>query len=286
MARCWRDRRPRPLLPSGPQQGCPLRRRLLHRRHVHRYLLPPQLPRPHPQARERPLLRHRRLGPASRVPRLPALPARRHPGLPGMEHAGRRGGPSHAAHQRRHGGSGGSGRAGPPPRLQRPPTEPCDHGGGRHRATGHRAGPARPGGAHPPRDDRAPRGPRGLRRRVLQRPPVQRDGATDLRRYPSGVAGPREQGGAAEPPGGPDGCRDPRCATAPPLPTPVQPRVGVGLPRHSCRARGRRAGRGHLPAQHAAAPRVRRGRPRPRSIMGTTGLPSSTPTSIFRTCAT
>ena len=83
----------------------------------------------------------------------------------------------------------------------------------------------------------AARRPRGLRRRVLQRPPVQRDGATDLRRYASRVAGPREQGGAPEPHGGGDGCRDPRGAVAPPLPPPVQRRVGLGLPRQSRRPR-------------------------------------------------
>ena len=177
VARCRRDRRSRTLLPSGAQQGRPLRRRLLHRRHLDRHLLSAQLPRPHPQARERALLRLGRRGPAGRLPRLPALPARRHPGLAGMEHAGRRGGPGHAAHPGRHRRPRRRGGAGPPPRLQRAPTEPRDHGRGRHRTAGHRPGPARPDGAHPPRDDRASRRPRGLRRRILQRPPVQRDGA-------------------------------------------------------------------------------------------------------------
>ena len=91
-----RDRGPGPLLPGGAEQGRPLRRLVLLRRHLDRDLLPAQLPGPHAEARERALLPDGRRGPAGRLPRLPALPARRHPGLARVERAGRRRGPRHA----------------------------------------------------------------------------------------------------------------------------------------------------------------------------------------------
>jgi hypothetical protein len=93
-----RDRGPGPLLPGGAEQGRPLRRLVLLRGDLHRDLLPPELPGPHPEAAERPLLRHRGRRPAGRVPRLPPLPARRHAGIAGMERAGRRRGAVDAPH--------------------------------------------------------------------------------------------------------------------------------------------------------------------------------------------
>ena len=56
---------------------------------------------------------------------------------------------------------------------------------------------------------------------------------------PRGLRARGQQVVAAQPHGGADGCGDPRCATAPPLSPPVQPRVGAGLPRQPGRARDR-----------------------------------------------
>ena len=148
------------------------------------------------------------------------------------------------------------------------------------------AGPARPGGAHPPRDDDAARRPRGLRRRVLQRPPVQRDRAADLRRHAPGAAGPRHQGGAAEPHGGADGCRDPRCAIAP-------ARAAARSAPSRCwasSAAGPCPGSRRVTAPPTggacAFPTVTPSSPSPPPTTGTTGRPSSTPTSTSPTCAT
>ena len=193
VAACRGDRGSGTLLPGGAQQGRPLRRRVLHRRDLDRYLLSPQLPGAHAEARERPLLPVSRRGPTGGFSRLPPLPARRHARLAGMEHPGRRGGSGHAAHTGRDRRPRRRGGTRPSTRLQRAATEPTRHHRGRHRTAGHCPGPACADGAHLARDDHASHRPRRLRRRIFQRPPMQRDIAADLRRYTPGTPQSRLQ---------------------------------------------------------------------------------------------
>ena len=67
--------------------------------------------------------------------------------------------------------------------LQHAPAEPPRHRRGRHRPARAGAGSAQPDRAHPARDDGPHRGPCRLCRRVRQRAPVQRDGASGLCRH-------------------------------------------------------------------------------------------------------
>ena len=81
-----------PRLRSGaPLAGCAVRRALLHRRHVHARLLPPDLSRAGAERREHPLFRQRRgcgSGGVSAVSALPAGIFTRHAGV--ARHIGRR----------------------------------------------------------------------------------------------------------------------------------------------------------------------------------------------------
>ena len=73
----------RALLPGRAGQGRPLRRLVLHGRHLHRHLLPAELPSHHPQAGQCALLPDGRRGATRRLPGLQALPSRTpHPGRP------------------------------------------------------------------------------------------------------------------------------------------------------------------------------------------------------------
>ena len=135
------------MLPGGAEQGRPLRRLVLLRRHLDRDLLSAQLPGPHAEAPEHALLPDGRRRPAGWLPRLPALPARRHSGLTRVERPGRRRGPGHAAHPRRRRRPRGDRGAGPASRLQHPPAEPCHQRGGRHGTARSRSGAAQPDGA-------------------------------------------------------------------------------------------------------------------------------------------
>ena len=67
VARWVRCRGLRTLLPGRAVPRRPLRRVVLHRRHLHRHLLPAELPGHHPQAGQRPLLPERRRRPAGRA---------------------------------------------------------------------------------------------------------------------------------------------------------------------------------------------------------------------------
>jgi hypothetical protein len=62
-------------LPCREGARCALRRALFRRRHLHRRLLPPGVPRAHAAARELPLLRHPRAGRGGRLQALPEVPA-------------------------------------------------------------------------------------------------------------------------------------------------------------------------------------------------------------------
>jgi hypothetical protein len=76
---CHRSRpapAPRRLLPGAEGARRALRRRVLHRRHQHRHLLPAGLQGADAAARELPLLRPCRAGRGRGLPALPALPAR------------------------------------------------------------------------------------------------------------------------------------------------------------------------------------------------------------------
>ena len=98
--------------------------------------------------------------------------------------------------------------------------------------------------------------PRGLRRRLLQRAPVQRHRAPDLRRHaerPAGTGGADGAGSAH-----PAGAGHPGHPAAAALPATLQPRVGARLPRPACPARRRVARRRVLHAQPAPPPRARR----------------------------
>ena len=66
-------------------------------------------------------------------------------------------------------------------RLQRPSTGATPVGRGRRRSHRHRPGPARPDGPSTHRDHGAAHDRGGLRRRILQHPPVQRHGAGGIR---------------------------------------------------------------------------------------------------------
>ena len=138
MQRCGRDRGPGSLLPGGAEQGRPLRRLVLLRRHLNGDLLSTQLPGPDAKAAEHALLPHGGRSPAGRLPGLPALPARCDTGLTRVERAGRCRGTGHAAHPRRHRRPRGRGGPGPPARVQHPPAQPPRHRRGGDRSVGPR----------------------------------------------------------------------------------------------------------------------------------------------------
>ena len=118
------DRGLRAVLPGRPEQGRPLRRVVLHRGHLHRHLLPAELPGHHPEAGQRPLLPDRGRGAAGRLPGLQAVPARRRARLARVERAGRRRGPGDAPDRRRRRRPGRRARARRAARLQRAPPAP------------------------------------------------------------------------------------------------------------------------------------------------------------------
>ncbi len=170
-------------------KGRPLRRPLLHRRHLHRHLLPAGVPGEDAQARELPLLPVRRPGRDRRLSPLPALPAgagaaladagqrrrrgglvvhRRlgHPGPPGGRAAGRAG---TLAGQRTVADA-----AGPAPGRQRPPCAAHLRDRVRRLAAAIPANPPAADGqatADRHRPGRHPGGPRG---RLRQPAPLQR----------------------------------------------------------------------------------------------------------------
>ena len=125
-----------------------------------------------------------------------------------------------------------------------------------HRAARPGPGPAQPDGARPARDHRPPRRPRGLRRRLLQRAPVQRHGARDVRRHAERAAGPGGAHGAGPPRQA--GAGHPGHPAPPPLPAALRPRVGARLPRRCapCPASRQLDGASYH-AQPAAPPRAR-----------------------------
>ena len=82
MARWWGDPRFRPVLARGEERRPPLRRLVLHRRHLHRDLLPAELSGAHAEGFEHALLRDRRRGAVGGLSGLQALPAQRVAGSP------------------------------------------------------------------------------------------------------------------------------------------------------------------------------------------------------------
>ena len=132
-------------------------------------LCPRQLP---PDRRERPV---------GRLPRLQAVPARCHPRQPRVGRRSRRRRSGDAPDRRRPGrprGGGGSRRT---RRLQHAPPDPAAVPRARRRPARAGSRPTGPDRAGAPRVDRPADHRRGVRRRVLQRPTVQRDGARGLR---------------------------------------------------------------------------------------------------------
>ncbi|CAD5928874.1 protein of unknown function [Streptomyces sp. KY70] len=242
---------------GGEQPRRTVRRRVLLRRRDHRHLLPAELPRRHPQTRQRALLPDggRRTG--GRLPGLPAVPPRRRARLRRVERPRRCRRPRHAADRRRRGGPRGRPRPRRAARLQRPAgPAPAQRRAGRRtrRARPRPALPHRPG---PPPDHRPARHRDRLRGRVRQRAPVQRHHPPDLRPHPQRPArGGRDR--ARRGPGSGAAGRDP--ATARPSGPvrrrrPVRPAGGWG--RGPGRGDGRGSGAPHLPAYAAAAVRDR-----------------------------
>ena len=120
----------------------PVRRLVLHRRHDDGHLLPPELPGPHAQARQRRVLPDRSSRPAAGFRACKRCRPDAAPGLARMEHARRHRRPRHAPHRRRHRRPRGRDRPRRPPRLQRPPPRPPPHRRARRRPARARPGPA------------------------------------------------------------------------------------------------------------------------------------------------
>ena len=264
------------MLRSGAEQGRPVRRLVLLRHHVHRHLLPAQLPGAGGQAPERALLRHGRRRPTSGLPCLHALPARRHARLTRVERPRRRRGAGHAPHRRRRRRPRRCRRSRGASRLQHPPAQPPRHGRSRHRTSRRGPRPPVPDRAHLARDDRPVRDPHRVRGGVLQRAAVQRHHPAGVRRHPRRPARPGRQepwgGGIVEGPGAPSPghgvgngsrrvARGTRDLTAAPVPAPVRSACRARIPRCP-RPTGRGVHRGRLlPAQPAAPARPRSGHP-------------------------
>ena len=137
-------------------------------------------------------------------------------------------------------------------RLQRAPPQPGDDGGARRRPARHRPGPAGAHRPHPARDHRPGPARRRLRRRVRQRPPVQRHD-------PRGVRVDADR--AASGPSGGGALAGRRRAARAGGARAVRRRRPPRLPRRPCRARRRALGRPRVPPGDAPASRPRRRRP-------------------------
>ena len=118
------------------------------------------------------------------------------PGLPGVGRRGRRRVPCDAAGRRRRRGARGRRRARAGARLLHASAQPRGHPAVRRRPAGPRPVPSCPDRAGADRDHRPHLRRRGLRRRLPQRPPVQRHDPRGLRRQPDR---PPQQGRQATP---------------------------------------------------------------------------------------
>ena len=157
------------------------------------------------------------------------------PGLAGLEPARRRGRPRLPPDRRRD--RRPRGRVGPglAARVQRAPAQPHPRGRGGRRAGAAGARPARAGGAHADRVDRAAlrRGGAGIR--LPQRPPVQRHDPRGLRAHAQRAARPGPPPARRHDPG--------RGGAATAGPLTARRRCAAGLPRRARDPRGR-GGRG------------------------------------------
>ena len=172
----------RAVLPGRAEQGRPLRRLVRHGRAHHRDLLPPVLPGDDAEAAQRRVLPHRCHRPAARLPGVQALPARRQPRLAGVEPACRCRRSGDAPDRRRARRPRGRRRSRPPPRLQHPPGPPAARRRARLRPARARPGAACPDRAGADRDDDDAEHRHRVRRRLLQRAPVQRHDPRGVRR--------------------------------------------------------------------------------------------------------
>ncbi len=141
----------------------------------------PSCPRAHPEGRERHLLRHLRRRARGGLPRVQEVSARGRSGFAPVGRPGRRRGARHAPHRRRRGRPRGRSGLGAPSRLLFAPPHATALRRARRGSPRARAGPSRPHRAGPAGGHRPVVGRRGLLRRVLQHPSVQRDHRRGLR---------------------------------------------------------------------------------------------------------
>ena len=151
-------------------------------RAIHAHLLPSELPGDR-RARTEPRFRLvARCGPGQGVSRLQTVSSRRRAGLARMEHASRRCGPRRPTHRRWRGRPRRHRRARGPARVQPATSAPRRARRARRPAGSDRPRPAGIHSAATAGTDRSADLVGGVRRRVRERAPVQRDDQGDLRR--------------------------------------------------------------------------------------------------------
>ena len=267
------DRAPRHrgLLPRRQQPGPPLRRGVLHRSPDHRHLLPALVPgaRPPRRATSRSTPPQRARTPPASAPASAACPTRR-PGSPewdvAADVAGRAMRLIADGLVDREGVDGLARRVGYTPAPPRPPPDPGAGCG----SAGAGPGASRPERAGAHRDHRPAADRRGLRGRLRQRPPVQRDAPRDLRvlaqraaRSSTGAAQRRRRHDAAARPHAVRRAADARLPRLPPRAGRRGRRTAAGTPaRSTCPTAA--APSGWRPPRHS--PRRRRDRVRHRRV--------------------